>query len=127
MTRIILTGVAVLAIIYVVPFVVYGLFTLIADLKPPEGATAAQFLMSVLVSKIGTALAFVGIYYFARNALAGRWLLYAFLWWLMFVIGEVGQAIGPGYGWKEALAGIIAETIYVPAAGFVVASMIGRR
>jgi hypothetical protein len=41
------------------------------------------------------------------------------------VIGEVGQAIGPGYSWKEAIAGVISEAIYVPLSAYVARRMIG--
>src|SRR5512136_321991 len=109
----------VLAIIYIVPFVVYGVGSVVAGLKPPEGASPARFLMSVFVSKLGTAITFVLIFHFTREELKGRWILYASLWWLMFIIGEIGQAIGPHYSWKEAAAGIISETIYWPMSAFV--------
>jgi len=58
------------AIIYVFPFLVYGACTVVADLKPPEGVSPAQFLISVLVSKIGTAIGFVLLFFFARNSLS---------------------------------------------------------
>lgn len=119
MTKVILSMILVLAIIYIVPIVVYGLASAVAGLKTPEGASPAQFLISVLVSKIGTAIAFVLIFYFARNSLSGQWLLYAFIWWLMFVLGEIGQAIGPNYSWKEAIAGMISETLYLPLSAYV--------
>lgn len=120
MSKVILSIIVVLAIIYLVPFAVYGVGSVYFGLKPPEGASPLQFLLSVLVSKIGTAIAFVLIFYLARNSLGNRWLLYASVWWLMFVIGEVGQAIAPNYFWKEAVAGIISETIYFPLSGLVV-------
>lgn len=120
----VLSVVLVLAIIYIVPFLVYGLFTKITDLKTPEGISPAQFLFSIFVSKVGTAVAFVVIFYLARDTFSGEWLLYAFIWWLMFVIGELGQAIGPNYSWQEAAAGIISETIYFPLAAFLVTSML---
>ena len=94
----------VLVIIYIVPFLVYSLFSIVAGLRPPEGASPLQFLLSVLVSKVGTSFAFVLILYLARQSLVGRWLGYALIWWVMFIIGEVGQAIGPHYTWKEAIA-----------------------
>ena len=84
-------------------------------------------MVSIFVSKVGTAIAFVLIFYFARDSLSGRWLLYAFIWGLMFVIGEVGQAIGPDYSWKEAVAGVISETIYFPLSAFVVDWLIGSK
>jgi len=119
MTKIILSIVLVLATIYIVPILVYGLASIVTGLKTPEGISPTQFLISVLVSKIGTAIAVVLLYYFARSALSGQWLLYAFLWWLMFVIGEIGQAIGPNYGWKEAIAGVISETVYLPVSAYL--------
>lgn len=120
LSKLILCIVLVLAIIFIVPFVVYGVLSAVAGLKPPEGASPLVFLLSVFVSKIGTAVAFVLIFYFARNSLSGHWFLYAFIWWVMFVIGEIGQTIGPNYSWKEALAGIISETIYLPLSAYIV-------
>ena len=119
MTNVILSVFFVLTIIYIVPFLIYGLASVVAGLKSPEGASPARFLVSVLISKIGTAIAFVLIFFFARNSLSGQWMLYAFLWWLMFVMGEIGQTIGPNYTWKEAVAGILSETIYLPLSAYV--------
>ncbi|MCK4873227.1 MAG: hypothetical protein KAS72_10920 [Phycisphaerales bacterium] len=116
MPRLILSILLTLAIIYIVPFLIYGLFSVLTDLKPPQDASAARFLLSVLVSKIGTAVAFVVIFHMARESLSGHWLLYAGAWWIMFVVGECGQAILPTYSWTEAIAGIISETIYFPLA-----------
>lgn len=127
MVKVVLNIVLVLVIIYIVPFLVYGLASVVAALKPPEGASPAQFLISVLVSKIGTAIAFVLIFYLARSSLKGQWLLYAFLWWLMFVIGEIGQAIGPNYTWKEAIAGVVSETVYFPLSAYVTNWLIGLK
>ena len=127
MAKVILSTVLVLAIIYIVPFLVYGLASVVTDLKPPEGASPARFLISVLVSKVGTAIAFVLIFYFARSSLSGQWFLYAFIWWLMFIIGEIGQAIGPNYSWKAALAGIISETVYVPLSAYATNWLIGLK
>ena len=125
MINVILGVFFVLAIIYIVPFLIYGLASVMAGLKSPEGASPARFLVSVLISKIGTAIAFVLIFFFARNSLSGQWILYAFLWWLMFVIGEIGQTIGPNYTWKEAIAGILSETIYLPLSAYITNWLIG--
>jgi hypothetical protein len=43
----------------------------------------------------------------------------------MFVIGEVGQAIGPGYSWQEAVLGIVSESVYFPAAAVVTKRWLG--
>ena len=127
MAKVILSILLVLLIIYVVPFLVYGIGSAVAGLKTPEGASPARFLLSVLVTKIGTAIAFVLLFYFARSSLSGQWLLYAFVWWLMFVIGEMGQTIGPNYSWKEALAGMISETVYFPLSAYLTNWLIGLK
>ena len=114
----VLSIIATLAIIYVVPFVLYALSTIVWDLKPPEGP-AWQFLLGIFVSKAGTAIAFVLLYSWAKDSLGRRWLLYAFIWWISLVLGELGQAIGPGYTWKEAVIGILSEGIYFPLSGMV--------
>ena len=125
MDKLILGTALVLSIIYLVPFVVYSLGSAVAGLRTPAGVSPKQFLISVFISKIGTALAFVLIFHFAYSAFAGQWLLYAGLWWVMFAIGEIGQAIGPNYGWKESVAGIISETIYLPLSAWLVDWLLG--
>jgi hypothetical protein len=127
MTTVVLCIVLVLVVIYLVPFLVYGLATVVVGLQPPEGASPARFLVSVFVSKIGTAIAFVLIFYFARSSLSGQWQLYAFLWWLMFVFDEVGQTIGPQYSLKEGVAGVLSETIYFPLSAYVTDWLIGLK
>jgi hypothetical protein len=119
MMRIVFGIVFVLAIIFVVPIIIYGAFSEATGLQIP-GDSPLTFLLGVLVSKTGTAIAFVLLFYFARNSLSGRWLLYAAIWWMMFAIGEVGQAIGPNYSWTEAIAGVISETIYFPLSAYLV-------
>jgi len=116
----------VLLIIFIVPFLIYSLFTLFTDVSTPEGVTPSQFLMIVLVSKVGVAIAFVLVFFLARNAFTGRWFLYAFIWWLMLAIGEIGQAIGPDYSWADAVAGIVSEAIYFPLSGYVVNRLVGN-
>lgn len=119
MAQVALTTLLVLTIIFVVPIAVYGAFSAVTGLQPP-GESPLMFLTSVLVSKAGTAIAFVWIFYVAQESLDGRWVLYAMIWLTMFGIGEVGQAIGPDYSWEEAIAGIISEAIYFPAAAYIV-------
>jgi hypothetical protein len=119
MTQIALSIILVLLIIYIVPMVVYGLSSALIGAKMPEGVSPMRFLLSVLISKIGTAIAFVLIFYFAHTVFSELWPLYSFIWWLMFSIGEIGQTIGPNYSWKEAVAGVISEAIYFPLAALV--------
>jgi hypothetical protein len=126
MARLILSIAITLVIIYAVPFLVYSVFTVVVGLQPPEEASPALFLLSILISKIGTAIVFVLLFWVARSVFTGRWLLYGCLWWLMFVLGEIGQAVGPAYTWTEAVAGMISETIYCPLSAMVVDRVIGR-
>ena len=114
MNRIIFGVISTLLIIFIVPIVIYGGFSSIFGLNTPEGASPIVFLVSVLISKSGTAILFTLLYYYSRSFFDDKWLLYALLWWIMFVIGEVGQVIGPNYSWTEAFLGIISETIYLP-------------
>lgn len=109
-------------IIFVVPILVYGLFAKYGGIKEPE--RMLSFMVSVVVQKIGTTLGFVALFVVGREYFADNWLLYGFIWAAMFAIVEIGQAIGPNYSKKEALAGIIAEVIYFPLAAMAVASLL---
>ncbi|MBI3396057.1 MAG: hypothetical protein HY042_09500 [Spirochaetia bacterium] len=124
MIRIVWSYLLVLMIIYVVPIVVYGSFAALTGMTTPAGVSPAQYLVSVLISKMGTATGFVLLFYFARDAFQGRWLLYAVIWWFTFLFGELGQAVGPAYGPREALAGLISETIYLPASAYVISKIL---
>ena len=124
MGKLILCIVLVLTVIYIIPFILYSAASVLVGLEPPEGVSPGHFLMSILVSKIGTAITFVLIFYVARDALSGKWILYAGLWWLMYVIGEIGQTIGPNYSWQEAIIGTISETIYWPLSAFITNSVL---
>lgn len=109
--------------IFIVPVLVYGILSRVTGLQPP-GDDPMVFLAGVAVSKLGTAVAFVGIWALGREVLGSSWMLYVALWWVMFVLGEVGQAIGPDYSWSEAIAGVISETIYLPLSGVIVARLL---
>ena len=97
--KLILGTALVWAVIFIVPIVIYGVLSAVTGLQPP-GGSPVQFLLGTAVSKLGTAIAFAGIFYLARDVLGGQWLLYAGLWWLM--------------------AGAISETIYFPLSGLIV-------
>lgn len=115
----------VLLIIFIIPIVVYSIFQQMFELKTPAGASPSVFLLSVLVTKIGTSITFVCLFYLGREFFSSYWMLYGFIWWIMYVIGEIGQAIIPTYSWKEAITGIISETIYFPISAFIIYKLIG--
>ena len=100
--------------IYLIPILVHGLFSRIFAIKPPGDVAPARFLLSILISKAGTALAITVLYPHAIGMFANSWLWYALVWWVFFVTGEIGQWIGRTSSTKEAIAGMISETIYVP-------------
>ncbi len=122
--KILLSVVVTFIIIFVVPFPFYAGLAYAGLVEHPEEASAATFVLGVLVSMMGTAIAFVLIFCVARSLFTTRWGTYAFLWWLMSVIHEVGQSIGPGYTWMEGIAGVASETVYFPLAGFVISRML---
>jgi hypothetical protein len=110
----ILAFVSTLVIMYVVPLPVYGLMSAIGLVEMPDEGTPGQFMISVLVVKIGVALGFVWLLRIGSGVFAARPFLYGAIWWLMFAIVELGQAIGPNYSIGDALGGIIAEAVYFP-------------
>lgn len=119
---IILGFLATLVIIFLVPVVIYGVFSSFLGVKEPD--EKLRFFMSVLVQKVGTALGFVLLFYVARDYFTDKWLAYSLLWFFMFAIQEVGQALGPHYSKKEAAAGIVSEFIYFPLAGLAVSRLL---
>lgn len=116
---------AALAIIYVVPFVVYGAANALGWVKLPPEASPQKFLLGVLVSKIGTAVAFVVLLRLGGEAWAGRWLLYALVWFAMFAATELGDAIAGRSTWPEAGLGVLSEAIYAPTTAFAAHEILG--
>ncbi|NIM47732.1 MAG: hypothetical protein GTN78_07020 [Gemmatimonadales bacterium] len=125
--RIVLAIGATLLITYVVAFVVYGAVAALTGLEPPQDGSPVQFLLSVLVVKLGLAVGFVLLFAVAREIWRDRWLVYALIWWVLFVVSEIGQAIAPDYSWLEAGAGIVAEAVYCPLAAWVTAKLLTPR
>ena len=114
-------------IMFVAPLLTYVPLAALGFLEQPAEAEGTSFMLGVLVMKIGIAFGFVGIFHAGRSALAARWLAYAGIWWLMYCIIEIGQAIAPGYSWIEALAGIVAEAIYFPASAWIARRILSQR
>ena len=125
--RTVLAIVLVLVIIFVVPFVVYGVFAVTAGLEPPDEGSPLRFLLGIFVFKLGNAIGFVLILVLGRESIGGRWFLYGILWLVMSAIGEIGEAIGPGYSWTEAVLGIISEAVYFPLSAYVAWRLVGAR
>ncbi len=124
MLKIFIAILLVLVVIFVVPIVVYGILSPVLGIKTPEGASPMLFLLSVFVTKIGTAIGFVILFYLARAYFSDNWLIYALIWFGMYTVNEIGQAIIPTYSWKEALAGVISEAMYFPLAAIITKSLV---
>ena len=118
MPREVLAVLLVLLIFYVVPFVVYGAASVFAGLKPPDTASPARFLGGVLVTKLGTAIAFVALFALAGGVWKDRWLL------VMFALSEVGEAISGRTTVPEAVLGVVSECLYAPLSALVVSRLL---
>jgi hypothetical protein len=117
--------VAVLTIIYLVPVVVYGAASARGWADRPTESSPQAFLLGVLVTKVGTALAFVLLLWLSRDYWVDRWLVYALIWFAMFTASEVGDAISGRQRWREALLGVVSEGIYAPAAAYAADQILG--
>lgn len=111
-----------LVIIFVVPVLVYGLFSAFFKLKEPE--KKLSFMLGVLMQKVGTSLGFVSLFILGKQYFADRWMLYSAIWFVMFALTEIGQVVMSDYSKKEAIAGIISEAIYFPLAGVIIARLV---
>ncbi len=118
-TRIVLAIVFVLVVIYTVPFILYGTASTLWGLQPPASASPTRFLMGVLVTKTGTALAFVGIFAVGRATWDRKWVLYAGLWFGMFLFGEAGELVSGRWTTVDAVLGILSEAIYLPVSALL--------
>lgn len=118
---IILSLISTLLIIFIVPIIVYGLFSAFFGLKEPD--KKLSFFIGVLIQKVGTSFGFVLIYFLGKDYFETNWLFYSLIWVGMFTITEIGQTLMPNYSKKECLAGIISEFIYFPLAGLVMVNL----
>lgn len=109
-------------VIFLVPIAVYALSVSFLGLKEPD--RKSRFFLSVVIQKVGTTFGFLAIFLLAREAIGDQWLVYAMVWFGMFSITEMGQALMPNYSKREALAGIISELIYFPLAAFIAYSLL---
>lgn len=123
--RVIIAVAVTFAIMFVAPVLPYGLLALMTGMQPPGGDSPGSFVLGVVVMKVGVAVGFVLIYTLGRRSLSDRWLTYGVVWWAMYTVVEIGQAIAPGYTWVEAGAGILAEAIYFPASAWFIRRLLG--
>lgn len=126
MTELIIAILLVLLAIYVLPFVVYGGASILGGLRPPTTASPGRFLLGVMVTKLGTAVAFVSIFAVSRTIWGPRWLLYGMLWFVMFALSELGEAVSGRTTREEAMLGVVSEAIYAPLSAFITQWFLGR-
>jgi len=60
----------------------------------------------VLLTKFGTAVAFVMILQLSRSARTDQWFLYGVIWFVMFAASEIGDGISGRSSWREAILGL---------------------
>ena len=123
----VLAIVVTLAVIYVVPLVIYGAASALGGMELPSESSPQRFLLGVFVTKLGTAIAFVLLFQLALDAWVDLWFLYAVLWFVMFAASEIGDAISGRSSWPEAVLGVLSEAVYAPASAFAVSSILGGR
>lgn len=122
---VVLAVLAVLAIIYVVPLMIYGVASACGWLRLPTQSSPQAFLLGVLVTKVGTAAAFVLLLLAGAEVWHARWLLYGLIWFAMFAASELGDAIAGRGSWAEAMLGVMSEAIYAPAAALAAHEILG--
>lgn len=127
MSRVAMVVLIVLGIMFVVPFPFYAGFSAAGWVEMPEPDASGAFMLGVLVTKLGVAITFVVVLRWLLRSDAVTWQGYAFAWLVFFSLGEIGQAMGPGYGWGEALAGMLSEAAYVPLSAFAAYRMLVKR
>lgn len=118
----ILSFFATLVIIFIVPILIYGIFSRFFGVQEPE--KKLKFFIGVLIEKAGTSLGFVGLFYLGREFFIDNWLIYGLVWFAMFAITEIGQIFTTGSPKKEALAGIISEATYFPLAAYLISTIL---
>lgn len=109
-------------IIFIVPTLIYGVFSKFFGLKEPE--KKVKFFVGVTIQKLATVFGFIALFIMAKETFDDNWLAYGFTWFIMFAVTEIGQVYLSNYSKKEALAGIISEAMYFPLATFMVHSIL---
>ena len=85
--RVLVAVILVWALLFAIPFAVYGSASTFLDLKAPVGP-AWRFLCGVAVTKLGTTAAFVALFALSRDAWRGHWPLYGSIWFAMFAASD---------------------------------------
>ena len=117
--RVLVAVILVWALLFAIPFAVYGSASTFLDLKAPVGP-AWRFLCGVAVTKLGMTAAFVALFALSRDAWRGHWPLYGSIWFAMFAASEIGDVVRMATGIDEAILGILSEAVYAPASAFVI-------
>ena len=115
---------AVLAIIYGVPFIIYAVASALHLVDMPSEASPQRFLFGVLITKLGTAAAFVLILQLG-SGFSGGWLVYSLVWLVMFTASELGDAVSGRSSRSEAFLGVLSEAVYAPAAALAAFRILG--
>jgi hypothetical protein len=114
----------VLAILYLTPLVFYGVGSRFIEMPSPDRVGPQRFLLGILVTKLGTAIAFVVLFWLSRAVWAARWLLYSLVWFIMFAASELGDRISGRATAPEALLGVFSEAVYAPLSAWTVAALL---
>jgi hypothetical protein len=119
MNHVVTSVLMVWATIFIIPFIVYGVAAKLSDMEMPKQVSAQQFMLSVLVEKLGVATTFALVFLMADRVAGPNWIYYGLLWWYMFALAEIATAMRNQSTWKEAIAGIVSELIYFPVSAYI--------
>jgi hypothetical protein len=119
MIEILIGVLIVFGIIFIIPFILYGIFSAFKIIETPKQDNAKNFMYNIIVTKIGTSLLFVLLFYYINLYLPDFWLIYGMIWVISAAIGELGDTFKPNYTFKEAIIGIMSELIYFPLSAVI--------
>lgn len=108
-------------IFFITPIAIYGIFSKFFEVKEPE--KKLRFFAGVLLEKIGTSIGFVGLFYLGQS-FSNNWFAFGLVWFVMFAVTEVGQIYTHSSPKREAIAGIISESIYFPLSAYIISIFI---
>lgn len=94
-----------------------------SDLPDPAQSPILH-LPGLALTRFGMATAFVGLWLMVRYDQVERIWTFVLFWWVMLALYEIGQAVGPTYGWTDAVSGLISASVSLPLAGLVVSRLL---
>lgn len=113
----------VFGVLLLIEIAAHGAMIAMSDV-PGAASSSVGFFSGLALSRLGTAVAFVGLWLMIRYDQVERIWTYTFFWWVMFTFHEIGLGMGPDYTWQDAASGIVAASISLPLSGLIVVRLL---